>query len=93
MGVPAVAFDTGGIRQWLRNQVSGLLVTPSSGYSGFATALAAILESPMVRARLSAGALAAAREMSVDAHLTSLEQVLRDAAHGTNSTRSALAGR
>ncbi len=92
MGVPAIAFDTGGIRQWLRDQVSGLLVPPSSGYMGFSTALAAILESPVVRARLSAGALAASREMSVDAHLTGLEQVLRDAAHGTNSTRTALAG-
>jgi glycosyltransferase involved in cell wall biosynthesis len=93
MGVPAVAFDTGGIRQWLRDQVSGILVPPSSGYIGFSTALAAILESPVVRARLSAGALAAAREMSVDAHLTGLEQVLRDAAQGTASTRSAPAGR
>ena len=93
MGVPAVAFDTGGISQWLRNQVSGLLVAPASGYRGFATALAAILESSVVRARLSAGARDAAREMSVDAHLAGLEQVLRDAAHGTNSTGSALAGR
>lgn len=93
MGVPAIAFDTGGIRQWLRHQVSGLLVPPSSGYIGFSTALVEILESPIVRAGLSAGALAAAREMSIDAHLNGLERVLRDAARGTTSTRSAVASR
>jgi glycosyltransferase involved in cell wall biosynthesis len=92
-GVPAVAFDTGGIRQWLRNQVSGILVPPSSGYIGFADALAEMLESPIVRARLSTGALAAAREMAVDAHLAGLERVLRDAAHGVHSRPSALASR
>ena len=93
MGVPAVAFDTGGIRQWLRDHVSGVLVPPSSGYVGLATALAEILENPIVRARLSAGALAAARDMSVDAHLVGLEQVLRDAAHGTTATHTAAASR
>lgn len=93
MGVPAVAFDTGGIRQWLRDQVSGVLVSPASGYIGLAAALAGILESPVVRARLSAGALAAARDMSVDTHLTGLEQVLRDAARGAPSTHNGLAHR
>jgi glycosyltransferase involved in cell wall biosynthesis len=82
MGVPAVAFDTGGIRQWLRDGVSGLLVLPSSGHAGLATALAAVLRDPARRAQLSGGALAAAREMSVDAHLGGLEQVLRRAACG-----------
>ena len=93
MGVPAVAFDTGGIRQGLRDRVSGLLVPPSGGYSAFAAALAEILEQPILRARLSGGALAAAREMSAGAHITGLERVLRDAAHSGASTHSALAGR
>ena len=42
-GVPAVAFDTGGIRQWLHHQISGLLVPPSGGHAALATAFAARL--------------------------------------------------
>lgn len=80
MGVPAVAFDTGGIRQWLRHRVSGLLVPPSTGYAGLAAALGEILHGPSFRATLSVGALEVARDMSMAAHLTALEQVLAAAA-------------
>jgi glycosyltransferase involved in cell wall biosynthesis len=80
MGVPAVAFDTGGIRQWLHHGVSGLLVPPSSGHEGLADALAGVLGDSVRRAQLSAGAFACAREMSVEAHLAGLEQVLHRAA-------------
>jgi glycosyltransferase involved in cell wall biosynthesis len=83
MGVPAVAFDTGGMRQWLRHRVSGLLVPPSRGHAGLADALVEILRHPDRRAQLSAGAIAAAREMSVEAHLAALEQVLHRAARGS----------
>jgi glycosyltransferase involved in cell wall biosynthesis len=79
-GVPAVAFDTGGIRQWLRHQVSGLLVPPAAGYSGMAAALATVLNHPALRRRLSDGALDAAREMSIDVHADALERVLLTAA-------------
>jgi glycosyltransferase involved in cell wall biosynthesis len=83
MGVPAVAFDTGGIRQWLRHGVSGMLVSPSRGHAGLAIALAEILADPQQRARLSAGACAAAQEMSAASHITALERVLDNAAHPT----------
>jgi glycosyltransferase involved in cell wall biosynthesis len=89
MGVPAVAFDTGGIRQWLRDGVSGLLLPPSSGHAGLAAALSAVLRDPTRRAHLSAGALGAAREMSVDAQLAGLEQVLRRAASTITSPPAA----
>jgi glycosyltransferase involved in cell wall biosynthesis len=87
-GVPAVAFDTGGIRQWLRHRVSGLLVSPASGSAGLAAALGEILEDPSLRARLGRGALAAAREMSADSHLTALEHVLQEAARRSGSGRT-----
>jgi glycosyltransferase involved in cell wall biosynthesis len=80
MGVPAVAFDTGGIRQWLHHQVSGLLVPPSGGHAALAAALTGILGDRGLRARLSRGALTIAHEMSVDAHLSGLERVLQGAA-------------
>jgi glycosyltransferase involved in cell wall biosynthesis len=80
MGVPSVAFDTGGMRQWLRHGVGGLLVSPPSGWQGMAVALAEILHNPAYRARLSAGALAASCEMSADAHVAALERLLQGAA-------------
>ena len=89
MGVPAVAFDTGGIRQWLRDGVSGILVSPSSGDAGLAIALAQILEDHQHRARLSAGARAAAHEMSAASHITGLEGVLDTAAQRHTSTAAA----
>jgi glycosyltransferase involved in cell wall biosynthesis len=85
MGVPAVAFDTGGIRQWLHHQVSGLLVPPSGGHAALAAALADILEDRGLRERLRRGALTTAREMSVDAHLSGLERVLQSAARSAAS--------
>src|SRR4029078_6299944 len=79
MGVPAVAFDTGGIRQWVHHQISGLRVPPSGGHAALAAALSEILQDPGLRDRLSRGALTTARRMSVDAHLSELESVLQAA--------------
>jgi glycosyltransferase involved in cell wall biosynthesis len=75
-GVPAVAFDTGGIRQWLRHDISGLLVSPSGGFRAMGSALATVLTDRALRDRLSRGALAAARSMSLDAHADALERVI-----------------
>jgi glycosyltransferase involved in cell wall biosynthesis len=75
-GVPAVAFDTGGIRQWLRHDISGTLVPPAAGSHGIAAALTAVLGDRERRERLSRGAHAVAKEMSLDAHTAALERVL-----------------
>ncbi len=85
-GVPAVAFDTGGIRQWLRHDVSGLLVPPAKGFRGMAGALATVLDKPDLRNRLSAGAIGAARQMSLDAHVDALEGVLLEAARQSRTS-------
>lgn len=82
-GVPAVAFDTGGVRAWLEDDVNGRLVDPAGGAAAFAAALAAILRDDAVRARLSGGARAAATRLSADAHVTALERVLTAALHRT----------
>jgi len=86
-GVPAVAFDTGGIRQWLRHDVSGLLVPPGESYRGMGRALATVLDKPPLRDRLSGGAIAAAREMSLDAHTAALEAALL---HASGQDRTSL---
>src|SRR4051812_23258674 len=78
-GVPAIAFDTGGMRQWLHHDVSGLLVPPAGGCRAIAAALTTVLADPALQARLSRGAIATATAMSLDAHADALERVLANA--------------
>jgi len=77
-GIPAVAFDVGGIREWLTDGVNGRLIaagdTPAMG-----RAIAALLQDPAERARLGAGARAASARFSPEAHLSRLEAVLDQA--------------
>jgi glycosyltransferase involved in cell wall biosynthesis len=76
-GVPAVAFDVGGISEWLAHDVNGRLVDPSGGAAALGEAVAGVLADASLRARLSSGARAAAARFSADAHVSRLEQVLR----------------
>ena len=78
-GVPAVAFDTGGIRQWLQDDVSGLLVPPAGGFRALAGGLTTVLDNRALRDRLSRGAIAAASAMSLNAHVDALERVFANA--------------
>jgi glycosyltransferase involved in cell wall biosynthesis len=75
-GVPAVAFDVGGIGEWLTHDVNGRLVDLAGGPVALGDAIATVLADAALRTRLSAGARDAARHFSADAHITRLEQVL-----------------
>jgi glycosyltransferase involved in cell wall biosynthesis len=75
LGVPAIAFDVGGIGQWLRDGVSGRLVPGPPRAGTFAAALVDVLSSNERLSRMRAGAVAVAREMTLDAHLRRLERV------------------
>jgi len=75
-GVPSVAFDTGGIREWLEDGVNGRLADLAGGPVSLGATIAAVLGDPSLRARLSTGARAAAARFSVDAYVTTLERVL-----------------
>jgi glycosyltransferase involved in cell wall biosynthesis len=75
-GVPAVAFDVGGISQWLAHGESGLLVDPAGGAASFAATLALILRDAALRERLGDGARQVAERLSAGAHATALERVL-----------------
>ena len=79
IGRPAVAFDVGGINEWLKHGVNGLLVPPGEGAQGFGRAIASMLDSPSDRARMSREAIGVSRAMTVAGHVTTLEKVLRDA--------------
>lgn len=78
-GVPAVAFDVGGIRDWLTDGVNGKLVTPPGDGVALGTAIADVLRDPEGRARLASGARAVARRFSPDAHVSRVERILEAA--------------
>jgi len=79
MGVPAVAFDVGGIREWLTDGVNGVLVRPAGDASALGAAIRRLLERPAELSRLARGARDAATRLDVSAHLGRLETVLREA--------------
>ena len=79
-GVPAVAFDVGGIGEWLSDGVNGRL---APGDPPRADALAGALvwaaSHPEELAAMRPRALDAARCLSLDAHVERLERVLEGA--------------
>jgi glycosyltransferase involved in cell wall biosynthesis len=78
LGVPAIAFDVGGIAEWLRPGVNGVLVPADPPRpSTFADALADILSRRAALAEMRPHALAVAREMSLARHLDRLESIFQ----------------
>lgn len=75
-GTPAVAFDNGGIRDWLTDDENGRLIHASADAQGMGDAFAEILLKPRLHARLSAGARAAAGRFTIDAHASAVMRVL-----------------
>ncbi len=84
-GVPAVAFDVGGIRQWLHDDVNGRLVSERGNVDAFAAALGTLLRSPADLRRLGAGALETAARVSIDAHIDVLDRALARASEARSS--------
>jgi len=84
LGVPAVAFDVGGIRQWLTAGVNGWLVPgdpPTAAALG--AALAGALRDRAVLSRMSAGAVQAALNAPTPAsHVEGLVSLLEPARTG-----------
>ncbi|MDE3053566.1 MAG: glycosyltransferase family 4 protein [Gemmatimonadota bacterium] len=78
-GVPAVAFDVGGIRAWLRDGENGWLVDPRSGARGMARALVEAWNNPGGLAERRSGARRVAERLSLDRHVTALETLLAEA--------------
>jgi glycosyltransferase involved in cell wall biosynthesis len=81
-GVPAAAFDVGGIGEWLISGVNGIAApshppTPA----GLAQAICACLKDPEIHARLRQGALAGAGRFDLGTHVDRLvvlfEQICR----------------
>jgi glycosyltransferase involved in cell wall biosynthesis len=80
LGRPAVAFDVGGIKDWLTDGLNGRIVESGAGEDGLARAIASLLQDPLERGRMGQRALEVSRRMSVAAHVERLESVLAAAA-------------
>jgi glycosyltransferase involved in cell wall biosynthesis len=79
-GTPAVAFDTGGISDWLTDGVNGRLLQPSRGSAGLGDTIAAVLKDVDAWGQLSAGAREVSERFTMRAHVAALEAVLARAA-------------
>ena len=75
-GVPAVAFDVGGISEWLQDGVNGRLVRERGSADALGRALASVLGDPTVMRTLEQGAVRTAARMNLDAHLHIVETTL-----------------
>jgi glycosyltransferase involved in cell wall biosynthesis len=76
LGIPAVAFDVGGVREWLRPGVNGHLAPADPPRaSGLADSLVRTLSDAEQLNAMRQGAVAIAAEMSLARHLDRLEAV------------------
>jgi glycosyltransferase involved in cell wall biosynthesis len=75
-GVPAIAFDTGGIGEWLHDDVNGRLVREPGSSEAFGSALAQVLTGTIELERLGQGALRVASTLTSAAHLAIIERTL-----------------
>jgi glycosyltransferase involved in cell wall biosynthesis len=87
-GVPAAAFDVGGIREWLTDGVTGHLAPghPPTA-AGLARAIVRCVENADHYAALQAGARTMADRFTMDRHLPVLMRALEQAAGRPSSTR------
>jgi glycosyltransferase involved in cell wall biosynthesis len=92
-GVPAVAFDVGGIREWLTDGENGYLVPGDPPTAvGLADGIVKFLSDDAARARLTDGARVVALRFQVRHHVTRLERILEDVAKRQPAAAATLGG-
>jgi glycosyltransferase involved in cell wall biosynthesis len=81
LGIPAAAFDVGGISEWLVDGVNGQLApgNPPSA-QGLADAIVRCLRDPAVQQRLRAGALEISQRFDTSQHVQSLITIFQQVA-------------
>jgi glycosyltransferase involved in cell wall biosynthesis len=89
-GVPAVAFDAGGIRDWLTDGVNGRLVpTDPPDVRRFAEAIVDCLRDGPRFTRFQQQARMAAARFTMDAHLAALERMFDEIVEAARPTPNA----
>ncbi|HEX8244152.1 MAG TPA: glycosyltransferase family 4 protein [Longimicrobium sp.] len=78
-GVPSIAFDVGGIGEWLKDGENGRLVPGPPSVEALTDELSWALMHPAELAAMRPRALEAARRMSLAVHVAALERVLAGA--------------
>ncbi len=77
-GIPAVAFDLGGVREWLRDGETGLVVPPENE-NALTDAVSALLADPLRRKKMGErGRRMAAEEYSKDAFVQAYEKLMSE---------------
>jgi glycosyltransferase involved in cell wall biosynthesis len=79
LGVAAVAFELGGIPNWLRDGINGHVAPLPPSASGVAEAIVKSLGNPAHYAKLRDGAMRVASEFSIDKHMAALMSVFEKA--------------
>jgi len=92
-GLPVVAFDVGGIREWLKDGENGYLVPPKD-CTQFATRMDQLLQDKPLARRLGENGLRLARErFGFSNYISGLEKMFKEVAKmSQNGTRAAIAG-
>jgi glycosyltransferase involved in cell wall biosynthesis len=87
LGVPAIAFDVGGIREWLTPGENGYLVAADPPRaSPFADGLVSAFRDPTGLRAMRARSVASARRLSLDRHLDRLEAIFGRSPSRTDPT-------
>jgi len=87
-GKPVVAFDGGGVRQWLDHERTGFAV-PQGDFAGFAKRIDQLMGDEMLRAVMGATARATAKiRFSPDAHMRSLLGIYNEVLNESSANRS-----
>jgi glycosyltransferase involved in cell wall biosynthesis len=93
-GLPAVAFDLGGIPEWLTDGVNGALARGLPPFGArLADAIVQCLRDPDTHARMRRGATELARRFSPERHLDALTTVIEEFAMSTPAIRPHDSGR
>jgi glycosyltransferase involved in cell wall biosynthesis len=84
-GIPVAAFAVGGIPEWLVDGVNGTLADGNPPTSeGLAEAIVRCLADPVEYDRLSRGALATGRQLSLKPHIEALSRIFETSASRDN---------